>query len=219
MKKLIAASFLALAMSTPAFADGHANLKFAPGEGAFNWGSWNAYKSSAPDLAGQDLSIFGPWTGPERDNFNTLLTYFNNATGANATYAGSDSFEQQIVIDAEAGSAPNLSAFPQPGLAANLAAKGQLVPLADDVEAAINNDFAAGASWVDLGTYKDASGNDDFFAVPFNINVKSLVWYVPENFEDAGYEIPSTMEELKALTDQIVADGETPWCIGLGSGA
>jgi ABC-type glycerol-3-phosphate transport system substrate-binding protein len=49
--------------------------------------------------------------------------------------------------------------------------------------------------------------------------VKSLVWYVPENFEDAGYEIPETMEELKALTEQIVADGETPWCIGLGSGA
>jgi ABC-type glycerol-3-phosphate transport system substrate-binding protein len=48
--------------------------------------------------------------------------------------------------------------------------------------------------------------------------VKSLVWYIPENFEDAGYEIPETMEELKALTEQIVADGETPWCIGLGSG-
>ena len=27
------------------------------------------------------------------------------------------------------------------------------------------------------------------------------------------------MEELKALTEQMVADGETPWCIGLGSGA
>jgi len=50
------------------------------------------------------------------------------------------------------------------------------------------------------------------------VNVKSLVWYIPENFEDAGYEIPETMEELKALTEQIVADGETPWCIGLGSG-
>jgi len=48
--------------------------------------------------------------------------------------------------------------------------------------------------------------------------VKSLVWYSPENFEDAGYEIPASMEELKALTDQIVADGDTPWCIGLGSG-
>ena len=48
--------------------------------------------------------------------------------------------------------------------------------------------------------------------------MKSLVWYVPENFEDAGYEVPETMEELRELTDQIVADGETPWCIGLGSG-
>ena len=48
--------------------------------------------------------------------------------------------------------------------------------------------------------------------------MKSLVWYVPENFEDAGYEVPTTMEELKALTEQIVADGGTPWCIGLGSG-
>ena len=27
------------------------------------------------------------------------------------------------------------------------------------------------------------------------------------------------MEELKALTEKIVADGGTPWCIGLGSGA
>jgi len=53
---------------------------------------------------------------------------------------------------------------------------------------------------------------------PHKIDVKSLVWYVPENFEDAGYEIPTTAEELKALTEQIVADGETPWCIGLGSG-
>ena len=26
------------------------------------------------------------------------------------------------------------------------------------------------------------------------------------------------MEELTALTEKIVADGGTPWCIGLGSG-
>jgi alpha-glucoside transport system substrate-binding protein len=27
------------------------------------------------------------------------------------------------------------------------------------------------------------------------------------------------MEDLLALSEQIVEDGETPWCIGLGSGA
>jgi alpha-glucoside transport system substrate-binding protein len=41
----------------------------------------------------------------------------------------SDSFEQQIVIDAEAGSAPNIAVFPQPGLAADMAARGFLTPL------------------------------------------------------------------------------------------
>ena len=41
---------------------------------------------------------------------------------------------------------------------------------------------------------------------------------MPENFKDAGYEIPQTMEELIALSDKIVADGGKPWCIGLGSG-
>ena len=46
-----------------------------------------------------------------------------------------------------------------------------------------------------------------------------MVWYSPENFEDAGYAVPATMEELKALTEKIVADGSTPWCIGLGSDA
>jgi alpha-glucoside transport system substrate-binding protein len=61
-------------------------------------------------------------------------------------------------------------------------------------------------------------GTPALYAFPYKIDVKSLVWYVPENFEDAGYEVPQTMEDLKALTEQIVADGGTPWCIGLGSG-
>jgi alpha-glucoside transport system substrate-binding protein len=44
------------------------------------------------------------------------------------------------------------------------------------------------------------------------------VWYSPDNFEDNGYEIPSSMEGLLALADQMVSDGNTPFCIGLGSG-
>jgi len=72
---------------------------------------------------------------------------------------------------------------------------------------------------VDLGTYPDESGNKDFFAFAYKVDLKSIVWYVPDNFADAGYEIPQTMEDLIALSDQIVADGGTPWCIGIGSEA
>ncbi|MEO1823890.1 MAG: ABC transporter substrate-binding protein, partial [Candidatus Lambdaproteobacteria bacterium] len=78
--------------------------------------------------------------------------------------------------------------------------------------------YAAGQSWVDLGTYPSKSGKKEFYGFFFNVNVKSLVWYSPENFEAGGYSVPNTMEELIALSDQIVKDGGTPWCIGLGSG-
>jgi alpha-glucoside transport system substrate-binding protein len=160
----------------------------------------------------------GPWLGQDRDLVESMIAYFEAATGADVQYAGSDSFEQQIVIDAEAGSPPNIAVFPQPGLAADLAAKGFLAPLGDDMAAWTAENYAAGDSWVSLGSYAGPDGASQFYAFPYKIDLKSLVWYVPENFEDAGYDVPETMEELLALTAQIAEEGETPWCIGLGSG-
>jgi alpha-glucoside transport system substrate-binding protein len=51
------------------------------------------------------------------------------------------------------------------------------------------------------------------------VNGKSLVWYPKAAFEEAGYEIPTTWDEMLALTDQIAADGDQAWCIGIESGA
>ena len=170
------------------------------------------------DLAGEQVTVFGPWLGPDQETVEKVLAGFAEQTGADVRYVGSDSFEQQIVVDAEAGSAPNVAVFPQPGLAADMAGRGFLTPLANGTGDWVRENYAAGQSWVDLGTYANADGNDELFGFFYKVDVKSLVWYSPENFEDAGYKIPTTMEELKALTDQIVADGETPWCIGLGSG-
>ncbi|WP_299866165.1 ABC transporter substrate-binding protein [uncultured Hoeflea sp.] len=196
-----------------------ADLKFAPGEGNLSWDSYNEWKASAPDLSGQTVTIAGPWLQPEDAVFRSVVAYFADATGAEVIYTGSDSFEQQIVIDAEAGAAANIAVFPQPGLASDMASRGLLYPLPDGMGDWIAANYGAGQSWVDLGTYADKDGADQLYGFFYNVNVKSLVWFVPENFEDAGYEVPTSMEELRALTEQIVADGETPWCIGLGSGS
>lgn len=166
----------------------------------------------------EQLTVFGPWLGPDQEKIEKVLGDFASKSGHDVRYVGSDSFEQQIMIDAEAGSAPNVAVFPQPGLAADMAKRGFLTPLKDGTADWVNTNYAAGSSWVDLGTYADENGADNLYGFFYKVDVKSLVWYSPENFEDAGYEIPTTMEELKALTDQIVADGGTPWCIGLGSG-
>ncbi|MGJ8617723.1 MAG: ABC transporter substrate-binding protein, partial [Sulfitobacter sp.] len=169
-------------------------------------------------LAGEQVTVFGPWLGPDQVMVENVLAEFAKSSGADVRYVGSDSFEQQIRVDTEAGSAPNVAVFPQPGLAADLAASGFLTPLSDGTDDWVRENYAAGQSWVDLGTFAGTDGAEALYGFFYKVDVKSLVWYSPENFEDAGYEIPETMEELKALSDQIVADGETPWCIGLGSG-
>jgi alpha-glucoside transport system substrate-binding protein len=65
----------------------------------------------------------------------------------------------------------------------------------------------------------DANGNEVQGGIWHRFFGKSLVWYPKAAFEAAGYEVPTTWDELVALQDQIVADGDTPWCIGIESGA
>ena len=204
---------LALALTTPAMAE----LKYKPGEESrFHWDNMDELKKV--DLKGETLTIFGPWRGDDEAHIQVVLDYFRDATGAEVKYSSSENYEQQVVIDTEAGSPANISILPQPGLLADLAAKGHLVPLADGDASFVTDNYGAGASWVALGTYKGKDGGSHYYAFPYKADLKSLVWYVPENFQDAGYEIPKTMEDLFALSDKIVADGGKPWCIGLGSG-
>lgn len=172
-----------------------------------------------PNLKGETVTITCPWTGAEEGFFKKVIANFEKATGATVKHSCSQSSEQQIVIDIKAGSPSNISVFPQPGLAANMAAIGGLTPLGDKARDWVKSNFAAGSSWADLGTYKGKDGKSNFYGLFYNVNVKSLVWYIPENFKEKGYKVPKTMEELQDLTKKIAADGGKPWCIGLGSDA
>jgi len=46
---------------------------------------------------------------------------------------------------------------------------------------AVRDNYAAGQSWVDLGTYAGPDGKDNLYGFFYKIDVKSLVWYSPEN--------------------------------------
>jgi alpha-glucoside transport system substrate-binding protein len=209
-------SAIALALSSSAMAQ---ELMFPKGEGAFSWDALEEFASSHTGLEGQRLTIWGPWReGGDQEMFESVIAYFEDATGVQVEYGSSENYEQQAQIDAAAGSPANVTILPQPGLLADMASKGYLVPLGDELQARVEAEHAAGSSFVSLGTYDDASGNPTFYAIPYKSDLKSLVWYSPDNFADAGYEVPTTYEDLKALTEQMVADGNTPWCIGLGSG-
>lgn len=199
-----------------AHADAH--LTFGTEGGGFSWDSYNAF-AEAHDLAGETLTIRGPWIGDDRDLVESVIAYFEEATGAVVEYSGSDSFESEIRRASQTGGLPNMAVIPQPGLLVDLAAAGNVAPLTEEDAAWVVENYAAGQSWVDLATsYNEQADAETLNGFFYKVDVKSLVWYSPPVFEELGYEIPTTMEELIALSDQAVADGFTPWCIGLGSG-
>ena len=169
MKQTLFTSAAVLALSAgTALADNH--LMFAPGEGAFSWDSYNAWAESAPDLSGQTVTVAGPWLQPEDEVFRSVVAYFAEATGAEVIYTGSDSFEQQIVIDAEAGAAPNIAVFPQPGLAADMAARGLLSPLPDEHGATGSPRTMPPASPGSISApIADADGDDQLYGFFYNV--------------------------------------------------
>jgi len=170
------------------------------------------------NFAGETVTVAGSWQGKDEENVLAVMSCFEKATGATIKYSGSADFTSLIVADLQSDNAPNIAVFPQPGLAADMAAEGYLTPLGADKAEWMTNTYGAGSSWVDLGTYAGADGKEDFYGFAYKMDLKSLVWFSPEQFDDNGYEIPETMEDLIALSDQMVADGNTPWCIGVESG-
>ena len=121
------------------------DLKFAPGaDERFHWDSYVALQST--DMSGQTLDIDGPWGGVDKKLFETVIAYFEAATGAEVAYSGGDGFEQRVMIDVEAGSPPGIAIIPQPGLASDLAARGKLVALPDTTADWVKENYAAGQS-------------------------------------------------------------------------
>lgn len=161
------------------------------------------------DLAGKTVNISGSETGAEADGFTGAFGAWEARTGAKINFTGTRDFETQIRVAAEGGSLPDIALFPQPGLAKQLAEFA--APLNDKVVEQLKAEYDQ--YWTDLMTVDGKP-----LGVPIKADLKSLVWYSPPVFEEKGYEIPETWDDLMALQDKIKEDGGTPWCVGIESG-
>lgn len=169
------------------------------------------------DFKGTKVSMMGPFTEEDAVKFNNAIKDFEDKTGIDIQYEGTKEFEATISVRVDAGDPPDIVDFPQPGLLANFAKEGKVV----DVGSFISQDWLKqqyNQSWLDMATMQGQDGPITA-GVWHRFNGKSLVWYPKEQFDKAGYEIPQTWDELIELSDTIVADGDTPWCIGIESGA
>jgi alpha-glucoside transport system substrate-binding protein len=171
----------------------------------------------AGEFKGKTVSMFGPFTDADQVKFETSIKEFEEKTGIDIQYEGSKEFEATISIRVEGGNAPDIADFPQPGLLETFAKQGKPI----DVTTFLDKDYLKeqyNQSWLDMGTMDGPT--EDYMAGIWNrSSAKSLVWYPKAQFEEAGYEIPKTWDEMLALSDQIAADGDAPWAIGIESGA
>jgi alpha-glucoside transport system substrate-binding protein len=218
MKKLSLALVGAL-LGSLTFASLPARAQDAAGCPEGLWELWSAELEAAcaGELAGSVVTMTGPFTDEDEVKFNNSIAEFEEWTGIDIQYTGSKEFEAVIRAAVEGGAAPDIADFPQPGLLKGFVQDGRVI----DVSTFMNADWLAqnyAQSWLDMASMPGPDG-DITAGVWARYNGKSLVWYPKAAFEEAGYEVPTTWEELQALSEQIVADGSSPWCVGIESGA
>ncbi|KAA3636635.1 MAG: extracellular solute-binding protein [Armatimonadetes bacterium] len=108
---------------------------------------------------------------------------------------------------ADEGHPPDIALFPQTGLLAELATAGFVVPLRTNVRKADTESI--------LPSVVEAVTTDrGLDGVPFRVNVKSLVWYRPDVFDEYGdvdvFVLPSARGDPPILIGGEVACHDEP---------
>jgi DNA-binding SARP family transcriptional activator/class 3 adenylate cyclase/ABC-type glycerol-3-phosphate transport system substrate-binding protein len=174
-----------------------------------------------PNLFGTQVSlVWGVHDDPEFfEPFQQELEAFTQETGVEVNFVSFPELDSWITAE-QAGSDPPDVAFATPGILADFARQGHLVDLGAfvDVEElrSIHSPYL-----VSLGTLGPEGAwpaeQGQLFGAFNSIGVKGLVWYPVPEFRSAGYRSPTTWEELLDLTDRLLSEGRTPWCMGLES--
>ncbi|MFG6097468.1 ABC transporter substrate-binding protein [Leptothoe sp. ISB3NOV94-8A] len=167
---------------------------------------------ASSESADNTVTILGVIVGEQQEKLEAALKPFEEETGIEVIYEGTDSFATLLPVRVESGDAPDIAMFPQPGLMASFAEAGQMVPITEFMDEATLAE-AYPETWLSLATF-----DESLYGIWYRASVKSLVWYNPKAFEAQGFTVPTTWDEMLALSDQIVAAGANPWCLGLESG-
>ncbi len=169
------------------------------------------------EVRGTVVTMAGPFTDNDAIKFEESIKPFEEMTGIDIQYEGSKEFEASIGIRVEGGNPPDIVDFPQPGLLNNFVRKGYVIDLNKVLDMnKVKSNYIQ--SWLDMATMESPDG-EIMAGLWGRVNGKSLVWYNKKEFDAAGYKVPETWEELVTLQNTILSDGDSPWAVGIESGA
>jgi alpha-glucoside transport system substrate-binding protein len=166
----------------------------------------------AQPMAGTKVSIQTQWIGGEGANFAASIADFQAKTGITIQVDSIGSSHETVLrTRIEGGQPPDLAMLAQPTAVLAYGANGDLVDVSGWGQQLVDQHSAT------IGLITDANGA--IWGIPYKADVKSTVWYPIKSMAKFGYAIPTTWDEMIALSDQILADGNgKPWCAGMGAG-
>ena len=172
--------------------------------------------TAAPDDGGSMadigvVEIFGPETAVELAAFQGAMEPFTEQSGTEVIITGDRSFQELNDVRIAGGNPPDIGVYAQPGKIKDLAAAGSIKPLPADFVEEMKASFDP--FWLELVTV-----DGEVYGVPTKGDVKSLVWYSPADFAAKGYSTPTTWAEMETLIETMKSNGDTPFCVGIGSG-
>lgn len=161
----------------------------------------------------QTVTIWSSVDPPVQEGLEKVLSEKAEAEGYTIEWESVEDINSLIMTRLQAGDTPDIALIPQPGVVRDVVERGGGEPLDDVLDtAALEESMVPGT--LDAGTV-----DDQLYGLLVSMNVKSLVFYNKKAWDEAGYEAPQTIDELNELTEQIKADGGTPWCMGIEDGA
>ena len=159
------------------------------------------------------ISFLTVWSGEdELPNWEAMVAPFVEETGCTIEVESTRDIVPVLTTRVEAGNPPDIAGVPSFGAIRTFLEEGDVVPL--DFLDMDRMSAQFGEVWLELGTF-----DGTLYGVFPRAALKSLVWYSPPAFEAAGYEVPTTWDEMLDLCDTIFDDGAACFSVGLESGA
>ena len=167
------------------------------------------------DEGGEDSNEVLIWASmdpPVIEGLQAALDAKAEEEGITVTIEAVEDINSLIMQRIQAGDTPDIAMIPQPGVVADVVDRADTVALDEVLDmAALEESMIPGG--LEAGTV-----DDSLRGLLVSMNVKSLVFYNKQAWDKAGYEAPGTLDELTELSEQIKADGGTPWCMGIEDG-
>jgi len=158
------------------------------------------------------VHVMGVWGGDELKAFRRVTAGWEKQTGGNVEFEGTRDLAAVLRARVLGRNPPDLAILPNPALMQAFARDRKLKPMSQALEiSTLKKDYSD--TWLNLGSI---GGN--LFGLFIKVTIKSTIWYNPKEFAANRWKIPETWGELLSLSDRIVAEGKTPWSMGVESG-